>query len=210
MAAAVVKHVAEKELFGAAELVATNGSNKLVVSSCPLHSGDRFTHLEGIDYPLPGSGDFLATHDTFLMSICRKLKYVGGFCRRVALRSSSAGCDVSLLDDFARMRLRIILILAVAIMIRPSLAYGSPFCMTINNCWNVSATVPAHSPRRALAAVPVPTPRPVVTAEPVRFSQPVVAESVPSPQPAPAAEPSPGPVVSDDVTAVQCRYSPCE
>src|SRR5215471_7028813 len=109
------------------------------------------------------------------------------------------------------MRLRIILILAVAIMIRPLLAYGSPFCMTINNCWNVSAAVPAHSPRHALAAVPVPTPRPVVTAEPVPSPQPVVtAESVPSPQPATAAEPSPRPVVSDDVTAVQCRYSPCE
>ena len=137
------------------------------------------------------------------------------------------------------MTVRIIPILVVAIMIGPSLAYGSPACMTesearakfpkahliwlgTNHCWafgalpvhsrrTVLAAEPVPSPRPVLAAEPVPSPRPVLAAEPVPSPRPVLAaESVPSPRPAPAAEPPPGPVVSDDVTAVQCRYSPCE
>ena len=137
------------------------------------------------------------------------------------------------------MTVRIIPILVVAIMIGPSLAHGSPACMTesearakfpkahliwlgTNHCWTFGA-VPVHSRRTVLAAEPVPSPQPLLAAEPVPSPRPVLAaepvpsprpvlaaESVPSPRPAPAAEPPPGPVVSDDVTAVQCRYSPCE
>jgi hypothetical protein len=111
------------------------------------------------------------------------------------------------------MTTRIIPILAVAIMIGPSLANGSPACMTesearakfpkahliwlgTNHCWKFGE-VPVHSRPPVLAAEPVPSPRPVLVPEPV-------------PLPRLAAEPSPGPVVSDEVTAVQCRYSPCE
>ncbi len=102
-----------------------------------------------------------------------------------------------------QMTVPIISILAVAITIGPSLANGSEACMResearakfpkahliwlgTNHCWTFGA-VPVHSRRPVLAAEPVP--------------------SLP---PAPAAEPSPGPVVSDEVTAVQCRYSPCK
>jgi hypothetical protein len=94
------------------------------------------------------------------------------------------------------MTIRIIPILAVAIMIGQSLANASPGCMTesearakfpkahliwfgSNHCWT-SGVVPVHSRRSALAAEPVPSRRPV-----------------------PAAEPSPRPVE-------QCQYSPCE
>ena len=113
------------------------------------------------------------------------------------------------------MSVRIISILAVAITLGPSLAYGSPACMTesearakfpkahliwlgTNHCWTFGV-VPVHSRRPVFAAEPVPSPQSVLA-----------AESVPSPPPAPAAEPSPEPVVSDDVPAAQCRYSPCE
>ena len=109
------------------------------------------------------------------------------------------------------MTVRIIPILVVAIMIGPSLAYGSPACMTesearakfpkahliwlgTNHCWTFGVA-PVHSRRPVLAAEPVPFPRPEPAAEPVLAAEPV---------------PSPRPVVSDDVTAVQCRYSPCE
>jgi hypothetical protein len=122
---------------------------------------------------------------------------------------------------------RIISILAVAITIGPSLAYGSEACMResearakfpkahliwlgTNHCWTFGA-VPVHSRRPVLAAEPMPCSQPVLTAEPVPSSQPILAgEPVPSSPPPPAAEPSPGPVLSDEVTAVQCRYSPCE
>jgi hypothetical protein len=101
------------------------------------------------------------------------------------------------------MTIRIIPILAVAIMIGASLANGSPACMREsearakfpkahliwlgpNHCWTFGV-VPVHSRRPVLAA-----------------------ESVPSPQPEAAAELSPRPVVSNNVTAAQCQYSPCE
>ncbi len=105
------------------------------------------------------------------------------------------------------MTVRIISILAVAIAIGPSLAYGSPACMTqsearakfpkahliwlgTNHCWTFGA-VPVHSRRPVLAAEPVPSPRPVLA-----------AESAPSPRPE---------VVNSDIDAGgQCRYSPCE
>ena len=133
------------------------------------------------------------------------------------------------------MTIRIIPILAVAIMIGPSLTNGSPACMTesearakfpkahliwlgTDHCWTFGAA-PVHSPRTGLAAAPVPTPRPELAAAPVPTPRPelaavpvptprpvLVAEPVPWPRPVPAPEPS----VSDDVTAVQCRYSPCE
>jgi hypothetical protein len=128
------------------------------------------------------------------------------------------------------MTARIILILAVASMIRPSLAYGSPACMTTsearakfpkahlvwvgtNHCWTFG-TVAVHS-RPSLAEVPVPTPRPVLAAEPVPSPRPVLAaELVPSPPPEPAAEPVPSTrpeIVNSDIDAgAQCRYSPCE
>jgi hypothetical protein len=122
---------------------------------------------------------------------------------------------------------RIISMLAVAITLGPSLAYGSPACMTesearakfpkahliwlgTNHCWTFGV-VPVHSRRPVFAAEPVPSPQTVLAAESVPSPQSILAaESVPSPPPAPAAEPSPEPVVSDDVPAAQCRYSPCE
>src|SRR5260370_30331910 len=115
------------------------------------------------------------------------------------------------------MRVRIIHILAVAIMIGPSLAYGSPACMTESearskfpkanlyphgseHCWNDSAAngfralpaVPVHSPRRPpRAAVPALSPRAALAAAPV-----------PSPRPE---------IVNSGIDAgAQCRYSPCE
>jgi hypothetical protein len=105
------------------------------------------------------------------------------------------------------MTIRIIPILAVAVMIEPSLAYTSPACMTKNearakfpketiyshqHCWNDSAAALVHSPRPALAAVPVPSPRPALAAEPVPSSRPKIISS------------------GIDVTAAQCQYSPCE
>lgn len=96
------------------------------------------------------------------------------------------------------MTIRIILILAIAIMIGPSWAYGSPTCMAASEarakfpkahlywyaserCWNVGAGYGF----RALAAVGVPLPRPAPTAAPMRASTAEESES-------------------------QCRYSPCE
>jgi len=115
------------------------------------------------------------------------------------------------------MTVRIIPILAVAIMIGPSLAYGSPACMTESearakfpkahlymhgseHCWNDSAATgfralpaaPVQSPRRlARAAVPAPSPRPALAAAPVPFPRPEIVNS------------------GIDAGA-QCRYSPCE
>jgi hypothetical protein len=113
--------------------------------------------------------------------------------------------------------LRIIAILAVAIMIGPSLAYGSPACMTQNearakfpkaylnmhgseHCWNDSAAngfralpgAPVHSPRQpSRAAVPAPSTRPALA-----------AATVPSPRPE---------IVNTAIDAgAQCQYSPCE
>jgi hypothetical protein len=76
------------------------------------------------------------------------------------------------------MTVRIILIFAVAIMIGPSLAFGSPACMTESealakfpkathlyvrqHCWSDSAVAPVRSPRPALSAAPVPAPRPKI------------------------------------------------
>jgi hypothetical protein len=112
---------------------------------------------------------------------------------------------------------RIICILAVAIAIGPSLAYGSPTCMTESearakfpkathlymrkNCWSDSATntvqarsaaMPVHSPRHPpRAAVPAPSPRPALAA-------------------VPAASPRPEPASNGIDPGTQCRYSPCE
>jgi len=115
------------------------------------------------------------------------------------------------------MTIRIILILAAAIMIGPSLAHGSPACMTesqarakfpkahliwlgTNHCWTFGVA-PVHSRRPVLAAETVPSPRPEPAAEPV-------------PSPRPAAEPVPSPrpeIVNSGVDAgAQCQYSPCE
>jgi hypothetical protein len=103
---------------------------------------------------------------------------------------------------FARMRglalamtARTILIPAVAIMIGPSLAFGSPACMTESealakfpkathlykrqHCWSDSAVAPVRSPRPALSAAPVPAPRPKI-------------------------------VISGADAGAQCQYSPCE
>src|SRR5262249_62227765 len=91
---------------------------------------------------------------------------------------------------------RIIPILAVAITIGPSLAYGSPACMTesearakfpkshliwvgTNHCWKFE-TVPEHS-RPSLTAEHVPSPRPVLAAAPLPTARPVLmGEPVPS------------------------------
>ena len=116
------------------------------------------------------------------------------------------------------MTVRIISILAVAITIGPSLAYGSPACMTesearakfpkahlvwvgTNHCWTFG-TAPVHSRLSPLAAVPVPSLRPANVAVPV-----------PSPRPEIAALPSSRPEIDSgvvDVTGAQCRYPPCE
>jgi hypothetical protein len=90
------------------------------------------------------------------------------------------------------MTVRIIRVLAVAIMIGPSLAHGSPACMTISearakfpketlyshrHCWNLSsAAVPVHS---LLQPAPVPASRSKV-------------------------------VSSGTDAGAQCQYSPCE
>jgi hypothetical protein len=107
-------------------------------------------------------------------------------------------CDAIFFDEGRNglaMTIRIIPILAVAIMIGPSLANGSPACMTesearakfpkahlvwfgTNHCWTFGV-VPVHSRRPVLAAEPVPSPRPEI-------------------------------VRSSTVTGAQCRYSPCE
>src|SRR5262249_6187614 len=102
---------------------------------------------------------------------------------------------------------RIIPILAVAIMIGPSLANGSPACMTerearakfpkahliwvgTNHCWTFR-TVHVHS-QPSLSTEPVPSTRPVLTVEPVPSSRPEIDSG------------------GSDVTGAQCQYSPCE
>jgi hypothetical protein len=112
------------------------------------------------------------------------------------------------------MIVRISPILAVAIMIGPSLAHGSPACMTKSearakfptealyshqHCWNKFAAdalpaAPVHLPRQpSPAAVPASSPPPALAAAPV-----------PSPRPEPE-------IVNSDIDAgAQCRYSPCE
>jgi hypothetical protein len=115
------------------------------------------------------------------------------------------------------MTVRIIPMLAVAIMIGPSLAYGSPACMTQSearakfpnahlymhgseHCWNDSAA----NGFRALPAAPVQSLR-----RPAR-----AALSAPSPGPALAAAPVPSrrpeTVDSGNDAGAQCQYSPCE
>jgi hypothetical protein len=105
------------------------------------------------------------------------------------------------------MTVRISPILAVAITLGPSLAYGSPACMAesearakfpkahliwlgTNHCWTFGVA-PVHSRRTEPAVEPVPSPRP----EPA-------AEAVPSPR---------SEIIKSDIDAgAQCRYSPCE
>ena len=107
-----------------------------------------------------------------------------------------------------QMTVRIISIPAVAIAIGPSLAYGSPTCMTQSearakfpkathlymreHCWSDSAVAPVHSPRHpSHAAAPAPLPRSALAAAPV-----------PSPRPE---------IVNTSTDAKgQCQYSPCE
>src|SRR6516164_6725108 len=109
----------------------------------------------------------------------------------------------------------IILILAVASIIGPSLAYGSPACTTIsearakfpkahlvwvdtNHCWTFG-TVHVHS-LPSLAAEPVPSTRPVLAAAPLSTPGPVLtAEPVPSSRPAIDSG-------GTDVTGPQCQY----
>jgi hypothetical protein len=100
------------------------------------------------------------------------------------------------------MKVRIILTFAVAIMIGPSLAFGSPACMTERealakfpkathlymrqNCWSDSAVAPVHSPRPPPhAAVPAPSARPILAVAPETVN-------------------------SGTDAGVQCQYSPCE
>jgi hypothetical protein len=107
---------------------------------------------------------------------------------------------------FARMRalvlvmtVRIILILAS--VIEPSLAFGSPACMTESealakfpkathlymrqNCWSDSAIAPVHWPRLPRAAVRAPSARPTLAVAPETVN-------------------------SGTDAGVQCQYSPCE
>src|SRR5689334_24330507 len=100
------------------------------------------------------------------------------------------------------MTVRFIQILVVTMMIGPSLAYGSPTCMTESealakfpkathlymrqNCWSDSAVAPVHSPR--------PPPRAVVPAPSARRALAVAPKTVNS---------------GADAGA-QCRVSPCE
>ena len=124
---------------------------------------------------------------------------------RLKMLKSSGSSTVGARGLALAMTARIILILAVASMIRPSLAYGSPACMTTsearakfpkahlvwvgtNHCWTFGV-VPMHSRR------PVPA-----------------AEPVPSRQPVPSAEPSSRPEIDSSGTdaGTQCQYPPCE
>jgi outer membrane biosynthesis protein TonB len=128
------------------------------------------------------------------------------------------------------MTVRISPILAVAITLGPSLAYGSPACMAesearakfpkahliwlgTNHCWTFGVA-PVHS-RRPVLAEAAPSPRTEPAVEPVPSPRPEpAAEAVPSPRPEPAAEAVPAPrpeIVKSDIDAgAQCRYSPCE
>ena len=110
------------------------------------------------------------------------------------------------------MTVRVIPILAVAIVIGPSLTYGSPACMTESEirakyphahliwhgtglCWKFGGE-PVHSRRAAVAAGPVPSIQAVLDEkERVPYSRPEIVNS------------------GIDVTGAQCRYSdaiPCE
>jgi hypothetical protein len=108
------------------------------------------------------------------------------------------------------MTARVIPILAVAIMIGSSLAYGSPACMTegeahakfpkahliwlgTNHCWTFAAAPVRHPPR---AAVPAPSPRPALAAAPVPFPRPEIVNS--------------GIDAGVIDAGAQCRYLPCE
>ncbi|HEV2715339.1 MAG TPA: hypothetical protein VGU64_08760 [Terriglobales bacterium] len=113
------------------------------------------------------------------------------------------------------MTVRIIPILAVAIMIGLSLAYGSPACMTegearakfpkahltwlgINHCWTFAAA-PMRYPSRP--AAPAPAPRPALAAAPVPFPRPEIVNS----------GIDAGVLDAEVIDAgAQCRYSPCE
>jgi hypothetical protein len=100
------------------------------------------------------------------------------------------------------MTARTILTPAVAIMIGPSLAFGSAACMTESealakfpkathlymrqNCWSNSAVAPVHSPRPPPhAAVPAPSARPALAVAPETVN-------------------------SGTDAGVQCQYLPCE
>jgi hypothetical protein len=128
------------------------------------------------------------------------------------------------------MTVRITPILAIAITVGPSLANGSPACMTesearakfpkehliwlgTNHCWTFGVA-PVHSRRPVLAAEPAPSTRPVAAAEPVPSARPEPAAEPASPRPVLAAEPVPSPrpeIVNSGVDAgAQCQYSPCE
>src|SRR5215469_207703 len=113
---------------------------------------------------------------------------------------------------------RIISILTV-ITIGPSLAYGSPACMTesearakfpkahlvwvgTNHCWTFG-TVRAHS-RPSLAAEPVPSAPPVLAVAPLPTPRPVLTGE---PGPSSRSEIHSGGI---DVTGAQCHYLPCE
>ena len=103
--------------------------------------------------------------------------------RRIAANIGRLPVFISIKVEVAlAMTIRIIPILAVAIMIGPLLASGSPACMTesearakfpkahliwfgTNHCWTLGA-VPVHSRRPLLAAEPVPSRQPVPAAEP--------------------------------------------
>jgi hypothetical protein len=106
------------------------------------------------------------------------------------------------------MTVRIISILAAAITIGPSLANGSPACMTESearakfpkathlymreHCWSDSAVAPVHSRRQpSHAAAPAPSPLPALAAMP-------------------ALSPRPEIVNTGTDAGAQCQYSPCE
>jgi hypothetical protein len=102
-------------------------------------------------------------------------------------------------------KVRISLIIAIAIVIGPSLAYGSPGCMTQSEarakfpkadlfymrgserCWDAGTRV--HSPRRS--ARPAPSARPALAVAPMPSSATKIVNS------------------GIDARA-QCQYSPCE
>jgi hypothetical protein len=117
------------------------------------------------------------------------------------------------------MTVRITPILAVAIMIGSSLAYGSPACMTegearakfpkahliwrgANHCWTFAAAPVRHPPR---TAVPAPSPRPLLAAAPVPFPRPEIDVGID------AGVIDAGVIDAGVIDAgAQCRYSPCE
>jgi hypothetical protein len=139
-----------------------------------------------------------------------KTRNFAGFSAFPSNSDSKADQQCQLEWRVLAMTVRIISILAVAIAMGPSLAYGSPTCMTQSearakfpnathlymreHCWSDSAVAPVHPSRQPSPAVmPASSPPPALAAAPA-----------PSPRPEPE-------IVNSGIDAgAQCQYLPCE